>query len=74
MTFTAGVIAVLLIMALMIYLYRFAGLVSSFGLLIYTVLTFGTYWLIGGVLTLPGIAAVVIGIGNGSRCQCYYIF
>lgn len=63
MTFTAGVIAVILIMALMIYLYRFAGLVSSFGLLIYTVLTFGTYWLIGGVLTLPGIAAVVIGIG-----------
>lgn len=63
MTFTAGVIAVILIMALMIYLYRFAGLVSSLGLLIYTVLTFGTYWLIGGVLTLPGIAAVVIGIG-----------
>lgn len=63
MTFTAGVIAVILIMALMIYLYRFAGLVSSFGLLVYTVLTFGTYWLIGGVLTLPGIAAVVIGIG-----------
>lgn len=63
MTFTAGVIAVILIMTLMIYLYRFAGLVSSFGLLIYTVLTFGTYWLIGGVLTLPGIAAVVIGIG-----------
>ncbi len=63
MTFSAGVIAVILIMALMIYLYRFAGLVSSFGLLIYTVLTFGTYWLIGGVLTLPGIAAVVIGIG-----------
>lgn len=63
MTFTAGVIAVILIMALMIYLYRFAGVVSSFGLLIYTVLTFGTYWLIGGVLTLPGIAAVVIGIG-----------
>ena len=63
MTFTAGVIAVILIMALMIYLYRFAGLVSSFGLLIYTVLTFGIYWLIGGVLTLPGIAAVVIGIG-----------
>lgn len=63
MTFTAGVIAVILIMALMIFLYRFAGLVSSFGLLFYTVLTFGVYWLIGGVLTLPGIAAIVIGIG-----------
>ncbi len=63
MTFTAGVIAVILIMIFMIYLYRFAGLVSSFGLLIYTLLTFGIYWLIGGVLTLPGIAALVIGIG-----------
>ena len=62
-TFTAGVISVLVIMVFMICIYRFAGLISSFGLLIYTILTFGVYWLIGGVLTLPGIAAVVIGIG-----------
>lgn len=62
-TFVAGVVGVMLIMAFMILIYRFAGVLSSFGLLLYTIITFGIFWLIGGVLTLPGIAALVIGIG-----------
>ncbi|HPF83248.1 MAG TPA: protein translocase subunit SecF, partial [Bacilli bacterium] len=52
-----------LIMLLMILTYHFAGLVASLGILIYTFLTFLSFWLFGGVLTLPGIAALVIGIG-----------
>ena len=32
-------------------------------MLIYTFLVFLLFWLIGGVLTLPGIAALVLGIG-----------
>lgn len=62
-TFIAGVIGVALIIATMIILYHLAGLVASVGIMIYTALTFAIFWLVGGVLTLPGIAAVVIGIG-----------
>jgi SecD/SecF fusion protein len=63
LTARAGVIGVISIMAVMILIYRFAGLMASVGILIYTFLTFVSFWLFGGVLTLPGIAALVIGIG-----------
>lgn len=62
-TFFAGVIGVILVMLTITIIYRFAGFVSSIGLLLYTVLTFAIFWLVGGVLTLPGIAAVLLGIG-----------
>ncbi|MDD2435619.1 MAG: protein translocase subunit SecD [Bacilli bacterium] len=62
-TFTAGIIALVSIAIILIVLYRFAGLMASITVLIYTFLTFLTFWLFGGVLTLPGIAALVIGIG-----------
>ena len=62
-TFTAGIIGIVLIMAVLIGLYRFAGFVSSVGIMIYTALVFAIFWLVGGVLTLPGIAALLIGIG-----------
>lgn len=63
LTARAGIIGVILIMALLIVIYHFAGFIASVGILIYTFLTFLTFWLFGGVLTLPGIAALVIGIG-----------
>ena len=59
----AGSIGFAFVVLIMVSLYRFAGFISSVGLLIYTVLTFGIFWLVGGVLTLPGIAAMVLGIG-----------
>ena len=62
-TITAGIVGVVIIMLFMIYLYRFSGFISSVALMIYTVLTFAIFWVVGGTLTLPGIAAVVIGIG-----------
>lgn len=62
-TFIAGVIGIVGIMLVMTILYRFVGLVASVGIMVYTAVTFGIFWLVGGVLTLPGIAAVVIGIG-----------
>lgn len=62
-TFFAGIIGVILVMLTITIIYRFAGFVSSIGLLLYTVLTFAIFWLVGGVLTLPGIAAVLLGIG-----------
>ena len=62
-TFIAGFIGVAIIMLLMVIIYHFAGFIASIGIIIYTFLTFLTFWLVGGVLTLPGIAALVIGIG-----------
>ena len=62
-TYRAGIIAFILVVAFMVFTYRFAGFVSSVGLLIYTVLAFAIFWLVGGVLTLPGIAAMLLGVG-----------
>ena len=62
-TLKAGVIAIAAIMLLLFVLYRFAGFVAAVSMIIYTVLVFGIFWVLGGVLTLPGIAALVLGIG-----------
>ena len=62
-TLVAGVVGATLIMLFMLAIYHFAGFVSSVALMIYTVAVFATFWVVGGTLTLPGIAAVVIGIG-----------
>ena len=62
-TATAGVIGIVLICVLLIALYRMSGVFASVGIVIYTSLTFFIFWLIGGTLTLPGIAAIIIGIG-----------
>lgn len=62
-TFIAGVIAIIGIVLLLLVLYRFAGFISAVSMLIYTFLVFATFWVLGGVLTLPGIAALVLGIG-----------
>lgn len=62
-TFIAGVVGISIIIIFMTFMYRFAGFIASVGLVLYTFLTFATFWVVGGVLTLPGIAAAVIGIG-----------
>ena len=62
-TLTAGVIGIICVILLMIIVYRFAGFIASFGLILYTFMTFGIFYLIDGVLTLPGIAAMLLGIG-----------
>ena len=62
-TFKAGVIGIAAIILLMMLYYHFAGFISSVAMFIYTFLVFLFFWLLGGVLTLPGIAALVLGIG-----------
>lgn len=62
-TFIAGAIAVGIIILFMIILYRFSGFVASIGIITYTMLVFAIFNMVGGRLTLPSIAAVVIGIG-----------
>lgn len=62
-TFIAGLIGIIAIMLILIAIYRFSGLITSISILAYTILVFLIFSLVGGRLTLPGIAAVVIGIG-----------
>lgn len=62
-TFIASVVGILAIIALMIVIYKFSGLISSVGILVYIALTLLIFNLVGGRLTLQGIAALVIGIG-----------
>ena len=63
LTAKAGLAGIALIAIVLIAIYRFAGFIAVVGLVIYTYLTLLSFWLFGGVLTLPGIAALVIGIG-----------
>lgn len=62
-TLVAGAIGISIVILLMIVIYRFAGFIASIGVLLYTILTFLVFYLINGVLTLPGIAAILLGIG-----------
>lgn len=62
-TLIAGVIGLALVFLILIVLYRFSGLIASCALTLYTMLTFLVFYLINGTLTLPGIAAMLLGIG-----------
>ncbi|MDD2391499.1 MAG: protein translocase subunit SecF [Bacilli bacterium] len=62
-TFKAGIIGILLVLILIIAIFNFSGLIASICIVAYTYFTLLSFWLFGGVLTLPGIAALIIGIG-----------
>ena len=62
-TLIAGIIGIILIILLLIYVYHFAGFIASIAMITYAFLVFAIFWVVGGVLTLPGIAALVLGIG-----------
>lgn len=62
-TFVASIVGISAIIVLMILLYKLSGFIASVGILGYTSLTILIFNLVGGKLTLQGIAALVIGIG-----------
>lgn len=62
-TLLGGVIGIVLVVILMVCVYRFSGLIVGLGLTVYTVGSLYVFYLINGVLTLPGIAAMLLGIG-----------
>ncbi len=62
-TLIAGIIGVIAIALMLILIYHFAGVISTVSIFLYSFLVFATFWVVGGVLTLPGIAALVLGIG-----------
>ncbi|MDO4826766.1 MAG: protein translocase subunit SecDF [Bacteroidia bacterium] len=57
------VIAFLLVLVYMVFFYRGAGLVADFALLTNVLLLLGTLASFGAVLTLPGIAGLVLTMG-----------
>ena len=60
---TSLIIAMLLVMAFMIFYYMRAGVVAVITLLLNIVLIFGVLSSLGTVLTLPGIAGIVLTVG-----------
>lgn len=62
-TVTAGFIGIAAIFLFMLLFYRFGGLIAVVSLIVYTFLVLLVFELLNAVLTLPGIAALILGIG-----------
>ena len=62
-TLTAGIIGIILVVITLVVLYHFSGFIAGVSLMLYTMLSFLVFYLIQGTLTLPGIAAMLLGIG-----------
>jgi SecD/SecF fusion protein len=59
----AGIGGLVLVLIFVVIYYHFAGLVAVVGLAVNIVILFGTMAMFGFVLTLPGIAGVILTIG-----------
>lgn len=62
-TLVAGVVGIAVIIIFLVCVYHFCGFISLISMMFYTFFVFVIFWTLGGVLTLPGIAALVLGIG-----------
>ncbi|MGA3598696.1 protein translocase subunit SecDF [Lysinibacillus agricola] len=62
-TVFAGIVGVVIIFLFMLFYYRLPGFISIITLTIFTFLVLVVFGWINAVLTLPGIAAIVLGIG-----------
>src|SRR5699024_5096234 len=62
-TVFAGMIGIGLILIFMMAVYRFPGVIAGINLAIYIFLILLVFKLMQGVLTLPGIAALILGVG-----------
>lgn len=59
----AGAGGLVLVLLFMVAYYRLPGLIADLSLLVYALLTFATFSLLGVTLTLPGIAGFILSIG-----------
>ncbi len=62
-SFRAGIIGVILVLTFMGLVYKLPGLVADFALLIYIIIVVGALSAINAVLTLPGIAGIILSVG-----------
>jgi preprotein translocase subunit SecD len=60
---TAGIIAILLVVGIMVGYYRGSGVLAVIGLVLYILFTLAALAGFGAVLTLPGLAGFVLSIG-----------
>jgi preprotein translocase subunit SecD len=63
--FTASVVSLIIVMAFMLLYYRLAGINANLGLMLNLVILLAVMAYFGAVLTLPGIAGVILTIGMG---------
>jgi len=59
----AGVIGLVLVLIFMVVYYRLPGLIADISLIVYALLTYASFVLLGVTLTLPGIAGFILSIG-----------
>jgi len=62
-TIEAGIIGSIVILIFMIAMYRLPGIIASFGLIVHTWLLILVFVWADFTLTLPGVAAFILGIG-----------
>lgn len=63
MSMVGGAIGVLLIFIIMIAMYRIMGIAANVALLLYMLIVFWVLVAMGSVLTLPGIAGIILSVG-----------
>jgi SecD/SecF fusion protein len=59
----AGLLGLGLISLVMLFYYRFSGLIGNIGLILTILVMFGSMALLHAVLTLPGIAGIILTLG-----------
>lgn len=59
----AGMAGLFLVLVFMIVYYRMLGAVADIALIVYSIITFALFALLGVTLTLPGIAGFILSIG-----------
>lgn len=62
-SFRAGIVGVILVLLYMLAYYKLPGFVADLALLVYLVILLGVLSAINAVLTLPGIAGIILSIG-----------
>ena len=62
-TITAGIVGIALVFIFMLLYYRLPGAIAVVTLSVYIYIILLVFTLINGVLTLPGIAALMLGVG-----------
>lgn len=62
-TVFAGIIGIIAVFIFMIAIYRMPGVIAGINIAIYVYLILLVFQLMNGVLTLPGIAALILGVG-----------
>jgi preprotein translocase subunit SecD len=59
----AGIYGLAFIFLFMLVAYRLPGIVADFSLIVYTIIVMWIFWIFQVVLTLPGIAGLILSIG-----------